>query len=113
MPENNTETKPKGPYQTWLAGTKWRVVKEGGRLSGLTPAGPSAWRGWGQQLQVGDIITCDGIKNGFGSDPVPEAHFHNDASVEAHSGSTVFRPQVGMWQAWPVDGYLELITEED
>jgi hypothetical protein len=98
---------------TWIAGSLWRVVREGASLSGMTPGDGPWMRGWGRDLAVGEVVVCLGIHSGWGSDPVPEAHFATEDSIEARASFVNILPQGGMWQAWPVDGYLERIEEAE
>lgn len=95
----------------WTPGSQWRVVQEGARLSGMVNKG--AWhQGWGRVLAVGEVVTCEGFKMGWGSDAIAEVMFSTPDSIEARAAFVNINPQAGMWRAWPMDGYLERIEEE-
>jgi hypothetical protein len=98
----------------YAPGGKFRVVKEGARLSGWTPMAPSAWSGWSQVLHVGDVIECRGFGPGFGSDPGYGVEWTSEQAREAHAGSCDFWPSVGgMWSYHPAAGFLEPVDEEE
>jgi hypothetical protein len=91
---------------------QFRVVAEGARLSGWVTAGRGASQGWGQKLEVGDIITCTGLGAGMGGDPGYGVEFTSDAAKEARAFHVDFRPQVGgIWNSRPAPGYLEPVAE--
>jgi hypothetical protein len=95
-------------------GQRFRVIKAGGSLSGMMPmAGHSnAYQGWGQDLAVGEIITCLGYGPGWGSDPGYGIHFTTDKVRQDHVSFAEFRPMAGgAFDYHPADGYLEKIPE--
>ena len=102
MPEHNI----------YKSGTRWRVIKPGAKLSGIQPIGAYAHQGWGKALEVGEIITCDGMRMTRG-DGVPALKW-TDQDGNYLAGDCTFRPvQGGMWGGQvPQDGYLELVTDE-
>jgi hypothetical protein len=88
---------------TYAPGAKFRVIKEGARLTGWQPAGPSSHRGWRQDLHIGDVIECTGVGPGWGSDP----GFGVEFKVPGVN-SVDFQPSVGgIWNYRPAPGYLE------
>lgn len=91
----------------YLAGRKYRVIKEGAQLTGMQPAGPNCQQGWSQKLQVGDVLTYAGQSMTFG-DGVPAMKW-KDAAGQWIANDCLFRPaQGGMWGGQvPEDGYLE------
>jgi hypothetical protein len=98
-----------GARAVWTEGSQWRVIREGARLSGMVSGGPGWMRGWGRPLVVGEVVTCVGFKMGWGSDSIPEAMFSTPDSIEARASFVNINPQVGMWQPYPQDGYLERV----
>lgn len=89
-------------------GAKFRVLKEGTSLTGMVSTGPYAWKGWGRQLAVGEILTCRGYCPGFGSDPIQEVMFDDAAARAAHASCVTF--SASSWGT-PLAGYLELVEE--
>lgn len=89
------------------SGKKYRVIKEGARLSGMKPTAPYCQTGWRQDLHVGDVLTCAGRSMTSG-DGVPALKW-KDADGEWLANDCLFHPvQGGMWSGQvPVDGYLE------
>lgn len=89
-------------------GKKYRVIKEGARLSGMRPVAPYCQEGWGMELAVGAVLTCDGTSMTFG-DGVPALKW-KDADGNWLANDCLFRPIKGdaMWGGQlPADGYLE------
>lgn len=95
----------------FVEGRKFRVIAEGASLSGLVSIGNSAWTGWSMPLPVGEVIECEGMKMGWGSDNIPQAMFSHASTKAAHASFVQFVPEAGFWQAWPADGYLEPVEE--
>jgi hypothetical protein len=56
-------------------GKKYRVLKEGTKLSWEESIGPSAWQGKSLDLSIGDELEYIGCPPGWGSDPIPVENF--------------------------------------
>jgi hypothetical protein len=105
--------------EDWPKGATFRVVKEGGQLSGftttvvsMTTRQPIAWRVWKLALQPGDEIVCEGPDYGFGSDPGYGVHFRCRKTDDAGATKCEFQPTEGsLFNYRPASGYLELIRE--
>jgi hypothetical protein len=98
----------------YAPGRRFRVAREGLRLSGMVPSGPSAWSGWAQELHPGDIVTCTGYGPGWGSDPGYGVEFATEQSRSAHAGGCEIRPSVGGVFAYrPPPGALVPVRSED
>jgi hypothetical protein len=93
----------------YAPGRQFRVVTGGLRLSGYVPDGPSAWRGWSQELRPGDdIVTCTGYGPGFGADPGYGVEFTTPESEQAHAGAcTIWPSSGGIFGYRPMPGALE------
>lgn len=95
------------PQEQYAAGKKFRVVKEGARLSGMEPK-PGYLQGWGQVLHIGDVIECAGLRGGWGSDPGPDTI---QWRVEGKSFVEFLPREGGMWGPHaPAEGYLEEVS---
>jgi len=105
-----SSTETVAPRQLYTEGRKFRVIREGARLSGLVPSGPSAHRGYGFDLHVGDVITCTGWSMGWGSDSIPCTHWTAEG-IDPSAQFVDFRPTAGLWQPYPADGFVEPIEE--
>jgi hypothetical protein len=94
---------------TYEAGQKYRVIREGARLTGMVPVAPYCQQGWSKQLHVGDVITCAGSGMTFG-DGVPALKW-KDEDGEWLANDCTFQPvQGGMWSGQiPEDGYLQQV----
>jgi len=91
-------------------GAKFRIVREGAHLSGLTPIRgmSSSYRGWRQDLHVGDVIECAGFGPGWGSDPGYGIGWFSEQAREDHASFVEFYPEVGGAFAYrPAPGFLE------
>jgi hypothetical protein len=54
----------------YAPGRRFRVIRDGLKLTGMVHGeNPGSFRGWSQQLNTGDIITCTGFGPGLGGDP--------------------------------------------
>jgi hypothetical protein len=96
----------------YAPGRRFRVVKEGLRLSGWQPK-PGYQQGWGQTLHVGDVVTCLGYGAGWGSDPGYGIEWTTEEAKAAHAFSLDTSPSVGgAFDYRPPMGYLEPIEEE-
>jgi hypothetical protein len=94
----------------YTAGRQFRVIKAGA-LSGFVPIGCGAFRGWGQKLKVGDVITCAGCGYGFGSDPGWGVGWESEQSKAARAVDVDFTPSTGsVFSYRPAPGYLEPVT---
>ena len=92
----------------WAPGKKFRVIKEGGRLSGWTPK-PGYQQGWTRELHVGDVIVCEGTRWGWGSDPGYGVGF-----IEEGVNCPEFWPsEGGAFGYHPAPGYLEEVQDGD
>ena len=99
-----TEAKPLPIGLQYPAGAVFRVIEAGARLSGMEPV-HGGHRGWSRDLVLGEEITCLGMTMGWGSDSIPCVHWQ----VEGKAFVRV-RPEVGLWQPWPVPGFLERVS---
>lgn len=105
--------KAERPIQTYERGRQYRVIKGGAQLSGVVPK-PGYRIGDSVPLSVGDVITCDGKYNGFGSDPGYYMHFHSDTTLNKGMADVHFVPCWNLiWDGTPLDGYLEPINQEE
>jgi len=96
----------------WQAGRRFRVIREGARLSGMVPMDiPNALQSWGRPLEVGEIIESRGFIMGWGSDSLPEVNF-TAADVPDNARHVHLYPSAGMWMPWPADGYLEEVVDD-
>lgn len=94
--------------EEYVAGARFRVIKEGARLSGMKPM-PGYFQGWGVDLHVGDVIETTDWGAGWGSDPGYGIHVKvpgiNFAEFRP-SGSTY-------WMIyWPDRSYLEQVAND-
>lgn len=96
-------------------GAKFRVVKDGARLSGMVPFAGGAYQGWGHVLAVGDVIESRGFGPGWGSDPGYGVHWTCEAVREARASFVEFKPSgSGNWFTyWPAAGWLEQVCDAD
>jgi hypothetical protein len=92
-------------------GTRWRVIRSGARLWGWTSI-PGGQQGWGLDLPLGMILTCEGSSMTSG-DGVPAIKWTDENGKFLVSDCT-FRPvKGGMWGGQvPADGYLEPVEGE-
>jgi hypothetical protein len=92
----------------YAPGTKFRVTKEGARLSGYAPYGLGASISWRQDLHVGDVVTCTGFGPGWGSDPGYGVEFTTEQSEAAGASHCDVWPGAGgLWNFHPAPSYLE------
>jgi len=92
---------------TYAPGARFRVVKEGARLSGWVPIRGGS-RGWRQDLHVGDVIECTGFGRGMGSDPGYGVEFVSEESKAAGAFHVDFFPAAGgIWSYHPAEGFIE------
>lgn len=97
----------------YAPGRKYRVRVTGAWLDGMITAGPSAWQGWRQDLQPGDILTCTGYGPGFGSDPGFGVEFTSEQSEIDEAFHCEVRPMAGgIWNYHPAPGVVEPVPEE-
>lgn len=95
---------------TFVAGRRFKVIKEGARLEGIVTFGDHAWAGYAKTLQVGEIVTCNGWREGM-SGGAEEANF-TAAGVPWNALWVQVWPQDGLWRPWPMDGVLEPLDDE-
>lgn len=88
-------------------GRRYRVVRDGARLTGMQPIDRNAQQGWRKDLVVGDILTCLGTSMTRG-DGVPALKW-GDETGQWMANDCIFSPvSGGIWSGQvPVDGYLE------
>jgi len=92
-------------------GQKWRVIREGARLSGMKPCGYGAQCGWGMSVPVGTVLTVQGTLMTFG-DGVPVVKWL-DGNGNWIANDCEFHPSDGgMWSSAPRDGYLAPASPE-
>lgn len=97
---------------TYAPGRQFRVTRRGVKLTGMTPDGPGAFRGWGQDLNPGDVVTCTGFGPGWGSDPGYGVGFTTPESLAAHAGHCEIHPMAGgMWGFRPHPLVLEPVDD--
>jgi len=98
---------------TYAPGTRFRVVREGLTLHGLT-AEASAYRGWSQKLSPGDVLTCTGYGPGWGGDPGYGIEFTTSESIAAGAINCDVMPSVGGRYAFrPPAGSVEPEEKEE
>jgi hypothetical protein len=93
-------------------GKKYRVIKEGARLSGMRPVAPYVQQGWGLTLPVGMVITCEGMSMTRGDGVL--ALKWSDAQGQYLASDCLFSPVKGdiIWGGQlPADGFLEEVAE--
>ena len=76
-------------------GRQYRVIKAGCSLDWMESTGPWCWQGRKHELKVGDVITYDGSRNGWGSDPIPEEKFKMGTVTGSFEPSNWGRVEVG------------------
>lgn len=88
-------------------GRRFRVVREGARLSGMQPHPSGALVGWSVPLLVDTVLTCLGTSWTRG-DGVPAVKW-GDCNGKPLAIDCIFFPvQGGMWDGRkPLPGYLE------
>jgi hypothetical protein len=97
----------------YAPGRRFRVVREGLKLTGWQPK-PGYQQGWGQDLHVGDVITCLGWGPGWGSDPGYGIEWTSEEAEKVRANSLDTWPSVGgAWGYRPPVGYLEPIEEDE
>lgn len=88
------------PADSYPAGSRWRVIKEGAYIDGMVPAGRSVQTGFRLDLEVGTILTSAGRSMTMG-DGVPALKWR-EADNAWICNDALFHPHVGgIW-----DGYL-------
>lgn len=98
---------------TYAPGGKFRVTKNGAKLSGWAPD-DRALTGFRQDLEPGDIITCTGFGRGLGSDPGYGIEFTSDRAREAGAQHCEFSPGIlSPYSYRPQPGWLEPVSIED
>lgn len=97
----------------YIKGEKYRVVRAGAYLRGMTTVGRGVFNGWRRDLQVGDVITCLGESWTMG-DGVPAIKW-GDETGEWLANDCTFQPcGGGLWGGQvPLPGYLEPADDED
>jgi hypothetical protein len=96
---------------TYTPGATFRVSKAGAKLTGLTPSGGSSLSGWGQPLQVGDVLTCTGYGPGWGGDPGYGIEFTSEQSIASGAIHCAVWPTAGgPFNYRPAPGYLDPIS---
>jgi hypothetical protein len=92
---------------------KFRVVKEGLRLNGMTPI-VGGMSGWSQTLKVGDVLTCTGFGPGWGGDPGYGVEFTTEESIAARASHCDLWPSTGGPFGYrPKPGYLEPLDSDE
>lgn len=88
-------------------GRRFRVVKEGARLEGIVTfgTGGTSWAGFSRHLKVGELVQCLGWKPMMGT-PSEGAMFESDSTPPNAVWSMVW-PMNGLFQPFPMDGYLQ------
>jgi len=91
--------------QRYVRGERYTVVRDGGYLRGLWPAGPGMEALWRKDLRIGDVITCAGSAFTAG-DGVPIIRWR-DADGKPLANDCEFQPDNGrMWGSLPAEGFL-------
>jgi hypothetical protein len=98
--------------ERYAKGKKFRVIREGAVVTGMQ-AMRGYHQGWQRPLAVGEVVESKGFEWGWGSDPGQEVHFIADGIPPGVSFIEVGPRRYGPMSAWPMDGYLEEITEEE
>lgn len=99
--------------ERYARGKRFRVIKAGAKLWGLTPIRPNVQQGWTQVLEVGDVIESLGFGPGFGADPGYGINWTSERAKAEHAHSLSFAPsEGGIWAYRPSEGYLEEVHDE-
>lgn len=98
--------------EIYHSGAQFRVVREGARLEGVVTWGEKHWAGYARSLNVGEIVTCNGWREGMAGGGVMEANFTVDGAPWNALWIQVW-PQASLWRPWPMDGFLEPIEQEE
>lgn len=93
----------------YVAGARFRVVREGARLEGIQLFGEKAWAGFAKDLSVGDVVICNGWRTGMDGE-TREVNFTAQGVPWAAQWVQVW-PQAGLWKPWPLPGTLEPVEE--
>lgn len=92
---------------TFTKGKRYRVIKNGARITGMVSLGYGAFTGFSCKLPIGTIITCSGSSMSFG-DGVPLVKW-TDEKGNFICNDAEFSPSVGgMWNRQPDSSYLEV-----
>lgn len=98
----------------YAPGTRFRITKEGARLHGFTPSGPSSFDGWTQQLHIGDVLTCTGFGPGWGGDPGYGIEFSTERSrADGALHCDVSPRRGGVWNYRPDPSFLQAVDTTD
>ncbi len=101
----------------YAPGAKFRVLVRGAYLDGMVPEPgyrTSAWGGWRQDLNPGDIVTCTGYGAGWGGDPGYGVEFTSERSEADGAIHCEIRPSAGsIFDYHPAPGVLEPVTDEE
>jgi hypothetical protein len=97
----------------YVKGAQYVVIKEGARIIGRIPI-HGGYSGGGCTLRVGQVITCEGLNRGWGSDPGMEVNWSDEngeafkSQTQGHAmhGATFWPLQTAGMSEWPADGYL-------
>lgn len=93
-------------------GGRFRVVRTGARLVGWQSM-HGGFRGWVQELEVGDEIVCTGYGPGMGSDPGYGVEFTSEKSMADRASKCEFWPTVGgTWAYHPDVSFIETVEQE-
>lgn len=111
MFEQKTEDRFALARELYSPGRRFRVVREGVRLEGIVSFGTTSWAGYAKPLAVGDIVTCNGWRQGMNSE-VQEANFTADGVPWNALWCQVW-PQESLWSPWPLAGFLEPIEDNE
>lgn len=103
------------PVKKYARGKRFRVIKAGAQLRGLTLVPGvhyTAHQGWTQDLALGDVIESLGYGPGFGADPGYGINWTSEHAKAERAHSLTFYPEEGgIWSYRPPEGYLEEVTD--
>jgi hypothetical protein len=99
-----------GAMEVYYTGARFRVIKEGARFEGIVTWGEKHYAGWSRPLEVGEIIECNGWREGLAGGGFMEANFTAERVPDNARWVQVW-PQASLWRPWPLDGYLEPIGD--
>jgi hypothetical protein len=97
----------------YTPGARFRIVRNGAVLRGMTLVGRGRFRGWSQPLHVGDVLHCTGFGPGWGSDPGYGVEFTSERSVADGAVHCDVSPHVGgAWSYRPDPSFVEAVESD-
>ena len=87
---SHDKAKASKPREFFETGRQFKIVRDGGSISGWKPMGPGCQQGWRCELKVGDIVTYRGWQYSGGSDGISCRSF--STSNEEGTAKGIFWP---------------------